>query len=216
MVDGSIFKVQVFKNTDHTVDCVCSLVLWLMNHAGLNEQNPLGKCLDGYQDGNCSQWLDPVRQANHVRAMTSPPCFLSSVFPSSHHCYSPSTWHSAAACTPQEKERHESSDDWEIRIKFKAGVRELIARRARWMDGGEKVHPGIWFLFTVGCTYGNRLPVFNFMPVWLPREKAITCLSSPAPWHRVLRWAGCTQSRCPPRSFIVFVHSAVSSELVSH
>lgn len=54
------------SNTHHTVDCVRSLVLWFMNHAGLNESNPLGKRLDGPQDVNCSQRLDPVRQANHV------------------------------------------------------------------------------------------------------------------------------------------------------
>lgn len=48
------------------------------------------------------------------------------------------------------------------------------------MDGGEKVGPGIRFLFTADCTYGNRLPVFKSMPGWLPGEKAITCLSWPA------------------------------------
>lgn len=61
-------RFKSLKRTSHGVDCVCvcSLVLWFMNHAGLNESNPFGKRLDGSQDVNCSQWLDPVRQANHV------------------------------------------------------------------------------------------------------------------------------------------------------
>lgn len=86
--------------------------------------------------------MDPVRQANHVCAVTSPPCFLSSLsfLPS---LLLVSTWNSAAAYTPQERERHGSSDDRKIGIKFKAGVTELITRRTRWMDGGEKVCPGI-------------------------------------------------------------------------
>lgn len=63
MVDGSRFKVQVFK-AHITRWIVC--VLWFMNHAGLNESKPLQKHLDTTQDVNCSQWLDPVRQANHV------------------------------------------------------------------------------------------------------------------------------------------------------
>lgn len=47
------------------------------------------------------------------------------------------------------------------------------------MNGGKKVSPGIWFLFTADRTDGNGLPVFKFMPSWLPEEEAV-CLSSPA------------------------------------
>lgn len=153
MVDGRIFTVQVFKTHITWCGlCVCSLVLWFMNHAGPNEWKPFGKCLDGPQHVNCSQWLDPVRQANHVWAMTSPPCssplHSSPLLSLSHLCDSPSSWHSTAACTPREKERQGSrwQKNWD---KVQSGA-EWIDLKEDKMDGWRR-EGWPWHLIFIHC-----------------------------------------------------------------